>query len=68
MTPRAEKHLDRILRETSLDLQLKYTRGNWEHGDNLLDMTPLQLVDEAIAEAMDQVVYLRTLKQKLEGK
>lgn len=68
MTPRAEEHLQRIITETTQDLRDKYRKGNAEHGDDLLDMPPLQLVEEALAEALDQVAYLRTLKMKLEIK
>lgn len=42
----------------------KYTRGVEEHGGNLWDMPFNQLLDNAIEEAIDQVVYLLTMKQQ----
>ena len=65
MSERAERHLTHMKAETIIDMDRKYRAGNLEHGDDLLDMDALRLVDEAISEAMDQVVYLRTLKSRL---
>lgn len=45
----------------------KYTAGVKEHGGNIWELTALELVDNALEEAVDQFVYLYTLKQKLEG-
>ena len=44
----------------------KYAKGAAEHGGNIWDMTVLQLVDETINEAVDQLNFLLTLKEKLE--
>jgi len=43
----------------------KYRAGQAEHGGNLFDMITVELVDNAILEAIDQVVYLITLRDKL---
>jgi hypothetical protein len=44
----------------------KYRKGAEEHGDKLLTNSPLELLDMAIDEAIDQVIYLLTLKATLE--
>ncbi len=43
----------------------KYEIGQKEHGGNLWEKDTLFLVDQAIDEAIDQVVYLTTLRDKL---
>lgn len=45
----------------------KYAKGAQEHGGNLWNMAPLELLEEAISEAIDQCVYLLTLKEQLEN-
>lgn len=47
-------------------MMIKYQKGALEHGGNLWEKDGL--LDEAISEAIDQVVYLVTLKQQLEQK
>lgn len=47
----------------------KYTAGAEEHQTNLReDSTVEQLIDWSIEEAIDQMVYLLTLKEKLTGR
>lgn len=67
MNERSEQHLARLKSETVEDMDTKYRRGNLEHSNDLQDMDALQLIDEAISEATDQIVYLRTLRDKLVG-
>lgn len=43
---------------------IKYQKGALEHGGNVWDIDPDKLLDEAISEAIDQVVYLVTLRQQ----
>jgi hypothetical protein len=43
----------------------KYRKGQSEHGGNLFEMKIEALLDNAIYEAIDQVVYLFTLKERL---
>lgn len=62
-----EAHLEQILDDTKRLMSEKYRAGQAEHGGNLFDLSPERLLDEAILEAIDQVVYLLTLKQKLSG-
>lgn len=59
-----EAHLQRILEAVNRDLSLKYRGGQTEHGGRLW-MKP-NLLDEAIKEALDLVVYLYTLKEQQE--
>lgn len=60
-------HLDMILTTSRKLLEDKYIRGALEHQSNLgEDYSVEQLVDMAIEEALDQVTYLLTLKNKLE--
>ena len=65
MTKEQEKHLTEIQKLTVAWIDSKYRAGQKRHGGNLLDMAPLQLVDNAIDEAIDQVTYLFTLREKL---
>jgi hypothetical protein len=65
MTEKQEKHLQEIKDNFSNLCDTKYRKGQAEHGGNLFDMSPMQLLDNAIDEAIDQVVYLLTIKQKL---
>lgn len=65
MTPEQEEHLIRILGMTTTKLELKYRKGQQEHGGNLFDMDRYKLLENAIEEAIDQVVYLMTLRDKL---
>lgn len=43
----------------------KYIKGAIEHDGNLWEKTPLELLNEAINEAADELVYLLTLRDKL---
>lgn len=61
-----ENHLGYILEETMVRLDEKYRKGQAEHGGKLWEKDGL--LDEAINEALDQVVYLLTLKQQLNDK
>lgn len=58
-----QAHLNRILKDTRKLLSAKYTKGQKEHGGELWKLTPLQLVTEALNEALDQVTYLHTLRE-----
>lgn len=65
MTDAQERHLARILKDFAARASGKYRKGAEEHGGNLFDLTPLQLIDNAVDEAVDQVVYLLTLRSKI---
>ena len=59
-------HLNRILEQCQRELTEKYIKGAKEH-DSVLseDYTPLQVLDMAIEEAIDQVTYLYTLREMM---
>lgn len=62
MTALHEAHLARILNTFTQDARAKYAKGQREHGGNLWE-TP-GILDHAIEEAIDLVVYLYTLKEQ----
>lgn len=69
MTPAQEAHLERIQSAFLWLVDAKYRRGAAEHageyGGELLSISTLRILDHAIEEAIDQVVYLLSLKEKL---
>ena len=65
MTPQQESHLEQIKQQTLERLTAKYTRGTEEHGGYLGDKPVLELVEEAVSEAIDQMTYLVTLQTQL---
>ncbi len=65
MTPEQEEHLQDIISQTTTMMERKYRAGQAEHGGNLADMSKYKLLDCALEEAIDQVVYLLTLRANL---
>ena len=65
MTPEQKAHLSYILSQALNRIDVKYHKGAKEHGGVLSDMSKEDLLDNAIDEAVDQLTYLLTLKQKL---
>jgi hypothetical protein len=65
MTREQEKHLLDIKLAFNVLVDAKYRKGQKEHGGNLIEMDLEKLLDCAIDEAIDQVVYLLTMKQKI---
>lgn len=57
-------HRDGIINTFSKLCTEKYNKGQAEHGGNLWEKKGL--IDMAIDEAIDQVVYLITLKKQIE--
>ena len=57
-----EAHLSRILDAFNADARAKYDAGQQEHGGNLWEKRGM--IDNAIAEAIDLVVYLYTLREQ----
>jgi len=66
MTPDQEAHLKRILKNFSTDADAKYAHGQAEHGGNLWEKP--HMLDNAIAEAIDLVIYLYTLREQQRGR
>lgn len=67
MTPEQEQHLKRIKYNFNLKVDIKYRAGQKEHGGDLMHNNALTLLNFAIAEAIDQVVYLETLREVIVG-
>ena len=65
MTPAQEMHLSSIKRRAVELIDRKYRRGQAEHGGDLWDLSVEALVADAIDEAVDQLVYLLTIKDCL---
>lgn len=63
MTHEQESHLDRIKTQALAMIDSKYRRGQAEHGGNIWDQNK-NLLDNAIEEAIDMVVYLLSEKEK----
>lgn len=64
MTDEQEGHAHFVAAQFEEAMLKKYEAGQKEHGGNLWNKTGL--IDMAIDEAIDQVVYLITLKQQIE--
>ncbi len=60
-----EEHLGYILEQALVRIDEKYRKGQAEHGGLLSDVPTLDLIEFAIEEAVDQMVYLLTLHQQL---
>lgn len=56
-------HMNRILAQFNADLRAKYTAGQREHGGKLWEKPGM--LDHAIEEAIDLVVYLYTLREQV---
>ncbi len=65
MTPQQEKHLKSVTKAASALIESKYRAGQEQHGGDLFAKDVNELIDEAILEAVDQLVYLITAKNKL---
>lgn len=67
MTQEQLAHAELLIEELSKKLLTKYEKGASEHGGNLWEKKPEWMLEQAIDEAIDQVVYLLTLQQQLYG-
>jgi len=65
MTTSQETHLARIKADFVVLVDAKYRLGAAEHSGDLMQMNAAQILNHAIDEAIDQVVYLLSLKEKL---
>lgn len=65
VTKQQRIHLIRLQTQFQLLSQRKYIKGAEEHGGFLGDNHPLKLLDMAIEEAIDQYIYLVTLRDQL---
>ena len=65
MTSEQDAHILGLVEEASALMDRKYRAGQAKHGGDLWAMSASELLDNAILEAIDQVVYLLTLRQTL---
>lgn len=69
MTDAQEQHLARVKGSFCALVDAKYRRGAEEHAHDhsgeLLSIPAREILDLAIEEAIDQVVYLLSLREKL---
>lgn len=65
MNTQNKEYLGFLIKEASILIDKKFSAGVSEHGGNLWDKK--DLIDMAIAEAIDQVVYLLTLKEQIKN-
>ena len=65
MTDQQEGQLCRIKQEFLARVDRKYRAGVAEHHGYLGDLSELELIDNTIAEAIDQFCYLYALREKL---
>ena len=65
MTPEQEAHLQHIKETFAADVDKKYRKGQAEHGGDLFRKCDVKLVEDALEEVMDAVVYLRTALDNL---
>lgn len=67
MTEEQQNHVKGIAEKFATLMSTKYEKGVKEHGGNLWEVGIHDMVDMALDEAIDQVVYLMTLKEQLDG-
>ncbi len=65
MTPSQENHLLHLKGEFIRKLDTKYRAGAAEHGGDIRDNSILQLIDEGLAECVDQYTYLSSIRSEL---
>lgn len=63
-----QDHISFLERRAMRLVRTKYTKGATEHSGHIWDLSEMQLIDNAIEEAVDQLVYLLTLKDKIEAR
>ncbi len=68
ITSEQQAHILHLQQMCAKMINKKYIAGAKEHGGNIWDMPNEELLDQALDEAIDQVVYLLTLKDNLFGK
>lgn len=65
MTTEQRLHAENLAKQFTELMLAKYEKGQAEHGGNLWESDKQTLIYNAIDEAIDQVVYLLTLREKL---
>lgn len=65
MTNAQVDHLNSLLQRHNKMMTEKFTAGTVKHSGDLRDQGLLELLDNALAENIDQFTYLLTLRDKL---
>lgn len=65
MTAEQQLHAEYLADQFKQLMVEKYEKGANEHGGNIWEISNEDLLENALEEAIDQVVYLLTLKNKL---
>ena len=65
MTQDQQEHAQALARQFEARMLYKYTKGAAEHGGNLWEMNLKNLLENALDEAIDQVVYILTALEKV---
>lgn len=65
MTEAQKQHLVHLLNKFDEMATSKYEAGAAEHGGNLWEKGILFLLDQAIAENIDQFIYLMTMRDEI---
>lgn len=63
-----EEHLKHVKEEFKRLVEPKYRKGAAEHGTILHELDPLVIAEMALEEAIDQVVYLISLRDSIVAK
>jgi hypothetical protein len=58
-------HCERIIDKATERMRRKYIAGVAKYGSNLWEYQVIDLVKEALHEAIDQVIYLETLLDRM---
>lgn len=67
MTDKQETHLKRIIEAASEMLDVKFRAGSKEHPGDLRDMPLVFLLENALAENIDQFTYILTALDQAKG-
>lgn len=67
MTESQERHLEMIKESFETNVDRKYRKGAEEHACDIRERTAMELLDESLAECIDQFTYLVSLRDKLTG-
>lgn len=68
MSPDQQQHAHELARQFEVRMLYKYTKGATEHGGNLWEMNLKNLLENALDEAIDQVVYILTALEKVDDR
>lgn len=66
MTEDQQDHAEELARQFKARMLYKYAKGAEQHGGNLWHMPLKDLLENALDEAIDQVVYILTALEKVD--